>query len=137
MIASPSSCILNFGENEELRQTMQSLLKINTRNCRGLRAIVTCWRGSKVHAPIVAYYPYWSATTSPLTNSLCTQNCHSHNCWGCLVLHMAKCELLDSCQFKICFLSTQAMILQANIGDLQQITLEIHHIFFFYYKILF
>jgi hypothetical protein len=53
-------------------------------------AILHC---SKVEVAKVACYPFWPAIISPLTNSLCTQNCY---CWGYLVLHMAGCKWLAS-----------------------------------------
>jgi hypothetical protein len=73
----------------------------------------------KVEVAKVACYPIWPAIISPLTNSLCTQNCHYCYCWAYLVLHMAGCKWLDSCPFKVCFLSIQTMTLLAIIGDLQ------------------
>jgi hypothetical protein len=90
----------------------------------------------KVEVAKVACYPFWPAIISPLTNSLCTQNCPYCYCWGYLVLHMAGCKWLDSCPFKVCFLSIQTMTLLAIIGDLQQVTLEIHNIFSLCSKIL-
>jgi hypothetical protein len=90
----------------------------------------------KVEVAKVACYPIWPAIISPLTNSLCTQNCHYCYCWAYLVLHMAGCKWLDSCPFKVCFSSIQTMTLLAIIGDLQQVTLEIHNIFSLCSKIL-
>jgi hypothetical protein len=91
---------------------------------------------AKVKASIVACYPLWPTLISSLTNSLCTQNCHYFYCWSNLVLYMAECKWLDSCSFKVCFLSIKTMTLEANIGDLQQVTLEINNIFFLCSKIL-
>jgi hypothetical protein len=49
---------------------------------------------------------------------------------------MAGCKWLDSCPFKVCFSFIQTMTLLAILGDLKQVTLEIHNMFSLCFKVL-
>ena len=83
----------------------------------------------------VAYYPFWPAIILSLTNSVYPK-LSLLLLLGLLGITHGWCKWLDSYPFKVYFLSIQTMTLLAIIGDLQQVTLEIHNIFSLYSKIL-